>query len=75
MITDRANNAYKGSFFGQCSKNATIRNCVAGGAVGMYNGGNYQMETVTADNYFDFIGQVGSAAKSVTKENIRYGTK
>ena len=75
VITDRENNKYKGSFFGQCSKNATIRNCVAGGAVGMYNGGNYQMETVTADNYFDFIGQVGSAAKSVTKENIRYGTK
>ena len=75
VITDRENNKYKGSFFGQCSKNATIRNCVAGGAVGMYNGGNYQMETVTADNYFDFIGQVGSAAKSVTKENIRYGTR
>ena len=73
VISDKANNSYKGSFFGQCSKKATIRNCVCGGTVGMYNGGTYDVVEVNADNYFDYIGQVGAAAVNVTKENIRYG--
>lgn len=75
VISDKENNAYKGTFFGQCSKKAIFKNCVAGGTVGKYNGGDYQMETITADNYFEYIGQVGSAAVNVTKENIRYGTR
>ena len=73
VISDKANNSYKGSFFGQCSKNATIRNCVCGGTVGMYNGGTYDVVEVNADNYFDYIGQVGAAAVNATKENIKYG--
>jgi hypothetical protein len=73
VISDKANNSYKGSFFGQCSKKATIRNCVCGGTVGMYNGGTYDVVKVNADNYFDYIGQVGPDAVNVTKENIRYG--
>ena len=73
VISDKANNSYKGSFFGQCSKKATIRNCVCGGTVGMYNGGTYDVVEVNADNYFDYIGQVGATAVNVTKENIRYG--
>ena len=74
VISDKANNSYKGSFFGQCSKKATIKNCVCGGTVGMYNGGTYDVVEVNADNYFDYIGQVGTAAVNVTKENIRFGT-
>lgn len=74
VISDKANNSYKGSFFGQCSKAATITNCVCGGTVGMYNGGTYDVVEVNADNYFDYIGQVGTAAVNVTKENIRFGT-
>jgi hypothetical protein len=73
VISDKANNSYKGSFFGQCSKKATIKNCVCGGTVGMYNGGTYDVVEVNADNYFDYIGQVGATAVNVTKENIRYG--
>jgi hypothetical protein len=73
VISDKANNSYKGSFFGQCSKAATIRNCVCGGTVGMYNGGTYDVVEVNADNYFDYIGQVGATAVNVTKENIKYG--
>ena len=74
VISDKANNSYKGSFFGQCSKAATITNCVCGGTVGMYNGGTYDVVEVNADNYFDYIGQVGASAVNVTKENIRFGT-
>ena len=74
VISDKANNSYKGSFFGQCSKAAKITNCVCGGTVGMYNGGTYDVVEVNADNYFDYIGQVGTAAVNVTKENIRFGT-
>ena len=73
VISDKTNNSYKGSFFGQCSKKATIKNCVCGGTVGMYNGGTYDVVEVNADNYFDYIGQVGANAVNVTKENIRYG--
>jgi hypothetical protein len=40
----------------------------------MYNGGTYDVVEVNADNYFDYIGQVGTAAVNVTKENIRFGT-
>ncbi len=36
---------------------------VAGGAVGTYNGGNYQMETITADNYMQYIGKYTDASK------------
>ena len=74
VISDKANNSYKGSFFGQCSKAAKITNCVCGGTVGMYNGGTYDVVEVNADNYFDYIGQVGTAAVNVTKENIKFGT-
>ena len=74
VISDKANNSYKGSFFGQCSKAAAIVNCVCGGTVGMYNGGAYDVVEVNADNYFDYIGQVGASAVNVTKENIRFGT-
>ena len=74
VISDKANNSYKGSFFGQCSKAAKITNCVCGGTVGMYNGGTYDVVEVNADNYFDYIGQVGASAVNVTKENIRFGT-
>jgi hypothetical protein len=73
VISDKANNSYKGSFFGQCSKAAKFTNCVCGGTVGMYNGGTYDVVEVNADNYFDYIGQVGAAAVNVTKENIKYG--
>ena len=74
VISDKANNSYKGSFFGQCSKAAKFTNCVCGGTVGMYNGGTYDVVEVNADNYFDYIGQVGASAVNVTKENIRFGT-
>ena len=74
VISDKANNSYKGSFFGQCSKAAAIANCVCGGTVGMYNGGAYDVVEINADNYFDYIGQVGASAVNVTKENIRFGT-
>lgn len=43
------------------------------GTVGKYNGGNYAVVETNADNYFDYIGQVGAAAVNVTKENIKYG--
>jgi hypothetical protein len=73
-ISDKENNAYKGVFFGQCSKAASFKDCISGGTVGKYNNGEYVMVEVTADNYFDYLGQVGANAVNVTKENIRYGT-
>lgn len=74
VITDRTPKLYCGLFFGSCNKAATFTDCIAGGSFGTYNGGTYQMVTITADNYWDYIGQVGASATNATKANIRYGT-
>ena len=51
VISDRPDNDYKGTFFGQCKKAAKFRNCIAQGDVGTYNGGDCIMTGVNADNY------------------------
>jgi hypothetical protein len=61
-------------FFGQCNKKATITNCIAGGAFGTYNGGDYQITELTEENYWDYVGQVGSSGVNATKDNIKFGT-
>ena len=73
VITDRAAKSYCGAFFGQCNKKATFTNCICGGAFGTYNGGDYQVTELTAENYWDYIGQIGANGVNATKENIRYG--
>ncbi len=72
VISDRDNNKYKGSFFGQCNKAAVFRNCIAQGDVGTYNDGNYVMVGINADNYMDYLGTHSAAAVNVTRENILY---
>ena len=74
IITDRKVNTYCGAFFGQCNKKAEFKNCVCGGAFGTYNNGDYQVTELTADNYWDYIGQIGANGVNATKENIKYGT-
>lgn len=74
IITDRAAKSYCGAFFGQCNKKATITNCICGGAFGTYNNGDYQVTELTADNYWDYIGQIGTNGVNATKENIKFGT-
>ena len=74
VITDRKVNTYCGAFFGQCNKKAEFKNCVCGGAFGTYNNGDYQVTELTADNYWDYIGQIGANGVNATKENIKYGT-
>ena len=73
VITDRAAKSYCGAFFGQCNKKATFTNCICGGAFGTYNGGDYQVTELTAENYWDYIGQIGANGVNATKENIKYG--
>ena len=72
IISDRDNNNYKGTFFGQCNKAAVFRNCIAQGDVGTYNGGSYVMVGVNADNYMDYLGAHSADAVNVTRENILY---
>lgn len=74
VITDRKVNTYCGAFFGQCNKKATFTNCICGGAFGTYNNGDYQVTELTADNYWDYVGQIGANGVNATKENIRFGT-
>lgn len=73
VITDRTVKKYCGVFFGQCNKKATITNCIAGGAFGTYNGGDYQLTQLTEENYWDYLGAVGSNGVNATKDNIKFG--
>lgn len=75
IITDRTANSYCGAFFGQCNKKATITNCICGGAFGTYNNGDYQITELTAENYWNYVGQVGSSGVNATKDNIKFGTR
>lgn len=75
IITDRAAKSYCGAFFGQCNKKATITNCICGGAFGTYNGGDYQITELTEENYWDYVGQIGSNGVNATKDNIKFGTR
>ena len=75
IITDRTIKKYCGVFFGQCNKKATITNCIAGGAFGTYNNGDYQITELTAENYWDYVGAVGTNGVNATKENIKFGTR
>lgn len=72
VISDRENNKYKGSFFGQCNMAAKFRDCIAQGDVGTYNNGNYVMVGINADNYMDYLEAHNTAAVNVTRENILY---
>lgn len=54
--------SYKGFFFGQNTKtNAKFKDCVVGGRIGKYNGGTYQFEEATADNFWNFMGKTKDA--------------
>ena len=75
IITDRTVKKYCGVFFGQCNKKASIINCIAGGAFGTYNNGDYQITELTAENYWDYVGAVGANGVNATKDNIKFGTR
>ena len=58
---------YKGTLVANFGKFAKVENVVAGGGVGTYNGGEYVMETITEDNYMDYIGKYSAAnAEKIT---------
>ena len=58
---------YKGTLVANFSKFAKVDNVVAGGGIGTYNGGDYVMETITEDNYMDYIGKYSAAnAEKIT---------
>lgn len=57
----------KGTLVANFSKFAKVDNVVAGGSVGTYNGGEYVMETITEDNYMDYIGKYSATnAEKIT---------
>ena len=62
-------NGNKGTLVANFSKFEKVENVVAGGSVGTYNGGEYVMETITEDNYMDYIG-VYSASNASKITNI-----
>lgn len=68
IITDRT--SYRGTFFGQCNKDAVFTSCVAQGDLGTYEGGSYSLIGLNAANYFQYIGDHSSAATHVTTETI-----
>lgn len=73
ILTDKDITAkYCGSFVGQCSNASKFVDCVAGGRMGKYNGGNPSYYEINGDNYLDYAGYHTSASTYFTKENISF---
>ena len=60
---------YNGVLFGQCNKDATFSGCRVSGVFGTSTSSTV---TLTAENYFQFVGQVSSAATTCTTANITF---
>ena len=68
IITDATT---RGLLIANISQFAKVDGMVAGGALGTYNGGNYQMASITSGNYMSYIGTYSTAnASKIT--NIVY---
>ena len=60
---------YAGAFYGQCNKTATFSECTVSGKVGKTTD---NLLTLTAENYFPFVGQAYASNTTITKENIKF---
>ena len=68
-VNINGNQTYNGVLFGYCDKAATFSNCSVSGKFGT---SLENLVTLTADNYFQFVGQYTSKATSVTADNITF---
>lgn len=59
IVCDNVN--YRGVIAGQFGNIGRVDNVKVGGSVGSYNGGDWQMEVLTEDNYMDHIGAKADA--------------
>lgn len=71
IIGDMPSNSYKGTLVANFSNFKSVDGVVAGGGVGLYNGGDYQMETITSENYMSYIGKY-AAGKAELITNITF---
>ena len=55
------NTGYRGIIAGQFGSVGKVENVKVGGSVGTYNGGDFQMEVLTSDNYMDYLGAKADA--------------
>ena len=60
---------YAGAFYGQCNKTATFSECKVSGKVGKTTDA---LLTLTAENYFPFVGQAYASNTTITKDNIKF---
>lgn len=60
---------YAGAFYGQCNKTATFSECKVSGKVGKTADA---LLTLTAENYFPFVGQAYASNTTITKDNIKF---
>ena len=63
------NQTYNGVLFGYCNNAATFNNCSVSGKIGTSLD---NLVTLTAENYFPFVGQYTANATSVTAANITF---
>ncbi len=55
---------YHGTLVANINKPGKMDNVIAGGGYGKYNGGTYEMVTITADNYMKYIGSITAKYES-----------
>ena len=60
---------YAGAFYGQCNKKAVFSGCTVNGKVGKTADA---LLTLTAENYFPFVGQAYATNTTISKDNIKF---
>ncbi len=70
VVTDLT--TYRGTLVANINTFARMDNNTAGGGVGAYNGGNYQMADIDETNFMDYIGLIKTGSESKVT-NTKYG--
>ena len=60
---------YNGVLYGYCNKTATFSNCSVSGKFGT---SETDLVTLTAENYFQYVGQANSSNSTMTSEYIKF---
>lgn len=61
---------YKGTLAANLSKFGSLDKNIAGGSIGIYNGGNYIMSEIDANNFMQFIGKYATTVESLITNTI-----
>ena len=68
------NQTYNGVLFGYCNNAATFNDCSVSGKIGTSTSSEDQV-TLTAENYFQYVGQIGANATNINATCITFASE